>query len=766
VDDGVTSVSVGPRSLADDLRGRSDDSLAELVRRRPDLAAPPPGDFSQLAGRATTAASTARALDHLTRFGLQVLEACVVVDEPFDRGDVLGLFPSTPAPAVSGQLDALVALALVWGSERLWHPTVAVREVIGRFPAGLGPSLAQLGGGDIDELVTIIDHAPDDAREVLQALTWSHPTGRVKDADRPLTPAKAQTPVEWLLARRVLRPLDRETVVLPRELGLHLRGRVLHAEVATEPPEAELHHHDPLVVDRLAAGTVAELVRHTGELLDRWAVTPPGVLRSGGLGVRELRAAAAALDTDDSRAALVIETAWAAGLLATSGQVEDEWLPTPAYDAWRSQTTAERWAVLARAWLATARVASLVGSTSGADGRVNALTAEAEQITAPDIRRWVLDDLAGFDPGTAAAIESVVQRHRWRRPRRGGRLRDDLVRWTVHEAGAIGICARGAMSESGRLLICGDDAAAVARLSALLPDPIDHVVLQADLTAVAPGPLIDDLARSLALLADVESSGGATVYRFSERSVRRALDAGRSATECKALLESISRTPVPQPLAYLIDDVARRHGRLRVGAASAYLRCDDPAVLDELVASRGSESLRLRRLAPTVAISSAAPDLLVDRLRQLGLAPAAESGDGSVVVSRPDERRTGPRSAPRHLVTDPPTPSPTVAGSLVRALRAAERGARRGPQTTGPAAAPQVPRTAMAETLKVLRTATETGSSVWLGYVDNDGISGDRVVDPVTLTGGLLTAYDHRTDRVRQFSVHRVTGVAPIASAP
>jgi predicted DNA-binding transcriptional regulator YafY len=72
----------------------------------------------------------------------------------------------------------------------------------------------------------------------------------------------------------------------------------------------------------------------------------------------------------------------------------------------------------------------------------------------------------------------------------------------------------------------------------------------------------------------------------------------------------------------------------------------------------------------------------------------------------------------------------------------------------------------MAETLKVLRTATETGSSVWLGYVDNDGISGDRVVDPVTLTGGLLTAYDHRTDRVRQFSVHRVTGVAPIASAP
>ncbi|MEU8516335.1 helicase-associated domain-containing protein, partial [Kitasatospora sp. NPDC048722] len=32
-------------------------------------------------------------------------------------------------------------------------------------------------------------------------------------------------------------------------------------------------------------------------------------------------------------------------------------------------------------------------------------------------------------------------------------------------------------------------------------------------------------------------------------------------------LEQHSRTPVPQPLTYLIDDVARRHGVLRVGAA-------------------------------------------------------------------------------------------------------------------------------------------------------------------------------------------------------
>lgn len=754
--------SQGPRSLADDLRSRDDSALQALVQRRPDLATPTPGDLGQLAGRSVTAASTARALDHLTRFGLQVLEAAVVCDEPFSTTDVYALLPDTAREVVAHQLDDLVLLALVWGEPDSWRPTVAARETVGRFPAGLGPPLAQLGGGDLETLVRALDDAPDDAREVVDALTWTNPTGRVKNADRVVTPTSATTPIEWLLAQRVLRPLDKGTVVLPREVALHLRSGRLHRTVATDAPAADLHHHDPVVVDRLATGTADEFVRLVTTLLERWAVAAPGVLRSGGLGVRDLRAAASLLDVDEQHAALVVEVTWAAGLLSTSGETDDEWLPTPAYDLWRTRSLADRWAQLASGWLTTSRVASLVGTVAAGDSRVNALTPDAERVVAPDVRRWVLQDLASFDAGTAASVESMVHRHEWRRPRRGGRLRDDLVRWALHEANAVGICARGALSGFGRLLLNGATDAAQASLSSLLPDPVDHVLLQADLTAVAPGPLRGDLARSLALLADIESSGGATVYRFSEASVRRALDAGRTSSECQSFLASVSRTPVPQPLSYLIDDVARRHGLLRIGAAHSYLRCDDPAVLDELMAGRASETLRLRRLAPTVAVTPTAPDVLLERLRDQGLAPAAEGGDGSVVVTRPDERRTGPRGVPPLLTNDPPTPSPTVAASIIRALRAAERGASRGPHTKGPGLGTHVPRTAMTETMDVLRDAVRSGTSVWLGYVDNDGVSAERVVDPVILTGGQLTAYDHRSDGVRRFSVHRVTGVAPL----
>ena len=112
----------------------------------------------------------------------------------------------------------------------------------------------------------------------------------------------------------------------------------------------------------------------------------------------------------------------------------------------------------------------------------------------------------------------------------------------------------------------------------------------------------------LGVLADVESKGGATVYRFTPGSVRRALDAGRPPSDLHAFLATHSRTPVPQPLSYLVDDVARRHGHLRVGAASAYVRCDDDALLAEILADKRSAALRLRRLAPTVLARPCRPD--------------------------------------------------------------------------------------------------------------------------------------------------------------
>jgi hypothetical protein len=375
--------------------------------------------------------------------------------------------------------------------------------------------------------------------------------------------------------------------------------------------------------------------------------------------------------------------------------------------------------------------------------------------------------LAEQPPGTAADRDSLLARLRWDRPLRPGAdaLRADLVGWTLRDAEALGVTGRGALAAHARPLLAGDPDAAAAALAPLLPEPLDHVLLQADLTAVAPGPLIAPLAEMLGVLADVESKGGATVYRFSPASVRRALDAGRSAADLQSFLAAHSRTPVPQPLSYLIDDVARRHGTLRVGAASAYLRCDDDAVLTELLADRRANGLGLRRLAPTVLAAQADPATLLERLRAMGLAPAAESPDGDVLITRPDARRTPPRTPPLPVTDGPPAPDDALLGAAIKAIRAGDRAAT--VTRDAPAARDGgLPRTSAADTLATVQAAALTGESVWIGYVNAEGAATQRVIAPLRVEGGYVTAYDHTADATRTFALHRVTGVSTLTEDP
>jgi len=793
--------------LAEALRGTDDDALAELLRLRPELISPVPGDLAQLAARAAGAPSVSRALDRLDRWGLQVLEAVCAATDPATAAEVLSLLRPAPAAAVRVALDRLIAMALVYGDDERLFVVAGAREVIGPHPAGLGPSaevlLGWFGSGrlhtlfedmglaptddtaeairayvaffaDADRAGALIARAPRAAREVLDRLTWGPPVGAVPRADRAVRAETVTSPVEWLLAHGLLVATDPGTVVLPREVSLHLRGGRAHQHVEPVAPQPS----DGTVVasgriQSTAGAQAFALLRAVEDLLDSWGLDGPPVLKAGGLGVRELKKAAAALDSDEAAAAVVLEVAFAAGLVGRSGDLDDRWLPTPGYDGWRQLDPADRWVSLADAWLRTTRVAGLVGSRDDRDKAAAPLGPDLDRTLAPEVRSAVLGVLAAAPPGTAVAADAVEAALTWQRPRRPSRLRHGLVGWTLREADQLGLTGAGAISEPGRALLATTDPDRLDRaadlLEPLLPQPLDHVLLQADLTAVAPGPLIAELAHELALAADVESTGGATVYRFSESSVRRALDAGRTAADLHAFLAGASRTPIPQPLSYLVDDIARRHGRIRVGTASAYLRCDDEQLLSELVGDRRAGELRLRRLAPTVVSAQAPVDAVLERLRAMGYAPAAEGPDGAVLIRRPDSRRAPAHQRPPRLVTEAGAPTQTLRAAAVRALRAGDRAtqAPRGAVVAGMAVTSGVlPRTAASMTLAMLREALEQGRPVWIGYVDTHGSVTERVVDPVRLEGGYLTAYDHRYEEVHTFAVHRITGVAALDDEP
>lgn len=750
-----------PRSLADELRAWDDDRLVALLGTRLDLATPPAADVTSLAARASTRASVHRVLDRLDTPTLRTLEVLSALADPTTVKDAAAALGRS-ARDTSSLVAALRDLALLWGPDDELHVVRTVQDALGPFPAGLGPPLAQPLESPVGEL---LERAPHGSREVLERLAPGPPVGAVGRADRPVDRASTN-PLEWLLAHGLLAVADPGHVVLPLEVGLHLRGGTAFDARGSEPPELSRTDRDWQLVDRAAGSAAAEMLRLVGELGDAWGLTPPPVLRSGGLGVRELRRTATALDVDDELAAFVVELAYAAGLVADDGEIGPSWAPTPGYDVWADEPPGRRWEHLAQWWLAGTRVAGLVGSRDDRGSARNALSADVDRALSRDARLDVLRELAGAGQGTAVDSESLLARLHWRRPRltkgRLGALYGDLVRWTFREAELLGVTGRGALSAPGRALLAqalGDAAPEPGEVMApLLPDPVDHVLLQADLTAVAPGPLVADLARTMALAADVESRGGATVYRFTASSVRRALDAGWTASGLLDLLGRHSRTPVPQPLEYLVGDVARRHGRLRVGRASAYVRSDDPTLLEQVLADRRCARLRLRLLAPTVLAAQAEPAQVLEALRDVGLAPVAESPAGDVVVRRPDLVRTPLREPPRPTVSEPPRPSHDYLAAVVRGLRTAQETPL---ESRTPRGAPRLPVTDPSVTLAMLREAAATRSKVWIGYADASGRTERRVIEPLAVEAGRVRAFDQRADGVRGFSVHRVTGVAP-----
>ncbi|GAA1165546.1 helicase-associated domain-containing protein [Nocardioides aquiterrae] len=749
-------MSTGYRSLADQLRSWPDDRLSRLLLDRPDLATPAPHDSGQLASRAATRSSLLRALDQLTQAELSVLDALVVVGQTTAAG-LAGLVHAAPE-SVAAALDRLLGLALAWESAQGIRALSGVADAL--TISGLRPFSAEPLAPE--EVRRRLAELSPQARTLLEHVLKSGGEATTGTSRHTVLPDEAETPAEELLARRLLVPRGGGVVVLPGEVGVALRGGRTTTEPVDEVPELATAERAESLVDRAGAGAAFEAVRRVELLLDHWGLHPPSALRSGGLGVRDLRATAVELHVDEPTAAVLVEAAYAAGLLATAADRDGNpvWIPTDLYDQWSQRPTAERWSTLVAAWLESPRTPGLVGQRDPAGKVWNALAPELAGVHQVESRRMALAELAALPPGIVLAagtgIPSLVSRIAWLRPRRP-RTRADQVAWAVDEGAVLGVVALNGLASYARALLDDDRAAAEQALAQLLPEPVDHVLLQADLTAVAPGPLESQLARRLQLVADVESRGGATVYRFTPGSVRRALDTGWTAAEVHEFVASVSRTPVPQPLSYLVDDTARTFGTVRVGHAEAFLRSDDEAALTELLHHPRAGTLGLRRIAPTVLVATTPLDVLLPRLRELGAAPVVEAADGTVHVARPDllRARTPKEHRGRHART---ARDAAHVSHAVTAIRAGDRADAARPATPAAALSPS-------GSMAALREAVEGRATVLIGYVDNQGTTSERLVDPLRVEGGSLTAHDHRSDDVRTFAVHRITTVRPVTGS-
>ena len=673
--------------LAEDLlKDLGADGRAFLLRLRPDLADPPPASLRELALRAVHPESLSLALRAFDTPTMQVTEVLAALGESADGHrleQLLGIAPGPEGDAGRAAVDRAADTLRLYLFAQPGEELRLLPEIVRAWPRPLGLDVR------LDEVLP--DLTADRMRSALRTL--SVPTSATRKADlataltRALTDraviAGALATADRATRERVVeaafgRPLQRlftsfgprntptswaverclafgtwEGTIMPAEVALTMRGDAWHVEFEAAEPATLWAERAAEMVRREVGAAAGNAVRIVTGLLEACRKRAVPRIKSGAIGVRELRRLAKELGAEvtDVRLALAL-----AGVLELVAPGPDGVVPTPDADSWLRRSPAEQAGSLVAGWLALPDLPTLSpdepwsspgerpprrrprrdarrarGTQRIGLRRPNAHHAAALALP-DDLRRPGLRDPASDpcrrSPRPPAPIQQFDELDE------DDETADDdadgpaLAAAALAEATWLGVVADGALTPVGVAALTGDKAALEAELEAGLGRATTTARLQADLTAVVLGHPAAELTMTLDALAVRETRSVASTWRFTPVTIRQALDAGWSADDVLEQLTLIADGDVPQPLTYLIGDVARRHGHLRGGDAGCYLRGDDAALLREVAADRRLAPLGLHIIGEGVLIGARPLDETLAALRRAGYAPVADRPDG------------------------------------------------------------------------------------------------------------------------------------------
>ncbi|MFZ2175383.1 MAG: helicase-associated domain-containing protein [Rhodococcus sp. (in: high G+C Gram-positive bacteria)] len=650
-----------------------ENRLATVLRRRPEaLSLPWPADLADLAERLHSQESIVFTYTRLPRPHTEVLGALTLVEQlglPVTAASVSMWLGSDPG-MVQTFLDDLHECALTLGTSDgeittpaefpavgagLGRPVrVLLEEATLEKLRGLAARLKVRGDGskkvmvdrlatyfcDPDAVRTLVDSAPPRERDLLVECAEQGVALEYFPMHFGSYPVSAREQLgDWAVAHGVLWPSYDGAAYLPLEVSLALRGAQWRLPFHPDPPPLAHHPVPTEHVDAEAASRLLRMIERVSGLVDTAATEPIPLIKSGAVGLRTLRTFAKTWDVEVDEVRFAVELALAAAVLAPApppappkgrGRKRPPPLPSPglipgpAASAWRSAEAATRGRALLGTWWqsdSSVLMASAVATELG------------ESAVYRHVRHELVDVYATLAQGRGVSdIAELVPVLDWRAPLIGEDVVEDVLAATVREAELLGVLALGAATALCRALHTGD---LVSVTSELMSGAHTSAVIGADLTAVVLGPPATDLSRFLDSVADRESRGAATTWRFTPDSIRAAFDRGSTASDLIGELTSIAPAGIPQALEYLIGDVARTHGQLGVVELGCAVVADDPTLLLELVGNRKLAKLGLAPLAPTVTASRSDADTTLSALRAAGYAPVVREVDGSVRISAP-----------------------------------------------------------------------------------------------------------------------------------
>ncbi|RVX39189.1 XPB/Ssl2-like helicase family protein [Nonomuraea polychroma] len=720
------------------LRTLDEDRLARILANRPDaIAAPWPRRLDTLAQRLGNGFAVMETLQRLPLPCLQLAEAALALRAP--TAEQLAAFVDAPADEVNRWLAHLYDHALAWpGDDGVIH----LAEGVARWwaaPLGLGEPLdhylnswtisndalralaRNLGlpaqGHKRRTIARVAETLGDAAR--IKALTSGAPAGTAELLDRfagegPALPVDGGrfvtpgTPEKWCADHGLLFRPSWHMAEIPREVAICLRGPGYHPPFLPAAPEVATIPVDPEEVDHLMTLAAPHVVERCAALLDNTSKTPLPLLKTGGVGVREVRRVAKETGCDEDETRLLLEICAVARLLAWD-EAAGGLVPTERFDRWRLDEGSARLRVLLSAWWRMER--SSLRKIDGKYGTV--LGDEPAGDAVARVRRSVLSVLACLPAGAAFADrDSLIASVHWHAPLIDHQLLLDCAPPVLDEARLLGLVANDALTDLGRALagltarpgdendevvpVVEHDPVLVEVSTRALASVRRSALFGPDLTAVVTGPPSAELAALLDRVAERESRGAASVWRFTAESVRRALDRGYDPDELLDELAAVGA--IPQPLEYLVRDTARRHGEVTVTTVGCVIQAGDPSLLAEIAAHRRLGRLGLRLLAPTVLVSAAGAERTLSALREAGYSPVPVSDTGEITIHRvraaelaeredrdngklillpggqvaelPELHGLDALEAPAHLLAEPPPDPQEHARRLIAASRA------------------------------------------------------------------------------------------------
>jgi hypothetical protein len=750
-----------------------EEQLAALLRNRPDtLVEPAPRTLEELGDRLNGLASLVAAQLRMTRDQLLVAQVVGWLGDPTEKDVAARLYGADEQVAVV--LTELQELGLAWIVDgRIGLPPRLAAELGADLAAfrplaaiarhvrsdELDPAVRAFAGDPgplrkLDKVAFLQDRLTDSATVAgaIAALTEELLELLVDMLDDDgnalarISPFHRRDPrTEAALATGLVFPGPGGTLEIPREVATELRFvglPALHGRPAL--PAASTAPDDGRTAAEGALLAVTTLLDHA----DR---APLAGLKKGGIGARE-RTRLQKLGVPEPT--LWIDLTDAAALLSPRGS---GYGTSSGYARWREEAAGRRWAELARCWWRAEHTPTVRGT--GPDEIAPPVPVMSR---GGAVRRALLSAAAGGRSldAAASAIEWFCPLHGLQpglfAPEDAPDPLTEVLAATLREAELLGVVHGDRLTALGEALVAAPDEIE-AHAADLLPAPAGALVLQSDLSAITSGQPPAGAVRVLGAAAAAETAGAATTWRFSAASVRAAMDAGWTADDLRHELEVASGRALPQPLDYLISDVARRHGSVLVAEGLTCLTGGE-AELREILHTRALRSLGLRTLAPTVLACTAPRGTVLTALRRAGFAPMPAGADGVVEMPAP-ARAPRPETdgdAAEQADTVRRADAAEVAVRLLREAGVPERAdsyrdlERLGPQLDS------------AE-LALLSDGLEHGRQVFITYRNAAGNRTARGIVPLELYGPWLRSFCLLRRAERDFTVEGIEAVSPVA---